>query len=146
MRKARAWLAQTALPLRSAVALVVQRYGGMSLMVSASQRCSVAASMMVIAPGGLMWAGRQGRGCRELARCRWCHDGRGIAGHQRPALRVVPHLPKWSWVVRAGWSRNQTDNASERHAGRSHYFPAGLPSINYPYTTQMGLPGSALGS
>jgi hypothetical protein len=59
---------------------------------------------------------------------------------------VVPQLPKWSWVVRAGWSRNQADKTPKRHADRSHYFQVGLPSTNYPYTTQMGFPGSGLGS
>jgi hypothetical protein len=31
---------------------------------------------------------------RELARWRWCHGGRGIAGHQRPALKGALQLPK----------------------------------------------------
>jgi hypothetical protein len=63
MRRARAWLAQTARPCRSAVALVVQRYGGMSLIVSASQRCSMVVSRTGLGRRlGRMSAGRQGRG------------------------------------------------------------------------------------
>lgn len=52
-RSVREWAAQTARPRRSAVADVVQRYGGMSLMVSASQRCSAAAASRMVMGAGL---------------------------------------------------------------------------------------------
>ncbi len=99
-----------------------------------------------------MWAGRQGASpghpgaARELARrpvVPWWSEN---CGHQRGALGVVPQLPKRCWVVRAGRSRNRADSDRGAQAGLSHYFPAGSPATNYPYTTQMSFPGSALGS
>jgi hypothetical protein len=70
------------------------------------------------------------------------HGGREIAGHQRAALRVVPQLPK----TRLGSGAGRPTTRPSAQAGLSLDFLAGLPSTNYPYTTQMGFPGSALGS
>jgi hypothetical protein len=77
IRRARAWLAQTAGPFRPAVSDVVLRYGGMSLIVSASQRCSTVVTadsrMVMDAALRLMWVGRQGRRreSRDLSVKQW---------------------------------------------------------------------------
>jgi hypothetical protein len=86
-------------------------------------------------------AGHRQRLARELARCRWCHGGRGIAGHQRPALRVVSQLPKWSWVVRVGWSRNQTDNAPKRPCWPLSLFSGGFALNQLPIYYPNGFSG-----
>jgi hypothetical protein len=132
----------------------------MSLIVSASQRCSVSVSMMLMGVG-LGWRGPGVKGEAEPANpveatpLSVAVSRRAVPGvpwrpgncrAQRPALRVVPQLPKGSWVVRVGRSRTQTDNTLKQPSRCSHYSSEGLPSTNYPYTTQMGFLGSALGS
>jgi hypothetical protein len=139
MRSARAWLAQTARPRRSAVADGMQRYGGMSPIVSASQRCSVswAVSRVVMAPGLIpSGPGRQGpiprntrrrqSAARALACWRWHHGSRGIAGHGRGAdgpchHKKAPRSVEDSMFDFFAWGSLQSVNALRRPSARANH-------------------------